>query len=110
VTSLSTDQRGFPRSIGLVPDIGAVEGIYNSAGIGTLTGTTQLSNGSVQFTFTNFTDTSYTVRASTNLSMPINSWSNLGFAEEMPAGSGQFQFIDQQASNYLQRFYRVQCP
>ena len=106
----ATDQRGFPRLIGAHVDIGAVEGIYNAAGPGQLTGMTRLGNGWTQFTFTNFTDTSFTVLASTNLTLPINLWTNLGPAAESPVGSGQFQFTDPQATNNVQRFYRVRSP
>jgi hypothetical protein len=106
-TAATTDQRGFPRPLGLAPDIGAVEGIYNAAGPGQLTGMTRLINGSTRFMFTNLTDASYTVLASTNVAMPINTWSNLGPAVESPIGSGHFQFTDPQATNYPQRFYLV---
>jgi hypothetical protein len=106
----ATDQRGFPRIIGAFPDIGAVEGIYNTNGPGRLTGMRRLGNGSSQFTFTNLTDASFTVLASTNLALPMNTWSNLGPVIESPIGSGQFQFTDPQATNFPQRYYRVRVP
>jgi hypothetical protein len=109
-TTLNHDQRGFPRPLGLAPDIGAVEGIYNSAGPGRLTGPTRLDNGSFQFGFTNYTDTSFTVLGTTNLALPLNRWWNLGATLEMPVGSGQFQFTDPQATNHAQRYYRVSSP
>jgi hypothetical protein len=109
-TSLTTDQRGFPRPLGLAPDIGSVEGVYNSAGPGILTGVTRLGNGSLKFGFTNFTDMNFTVLGSTNIALPMNLWSNLGAAVESPAGSGHYQFTDLQATNSPQRFYRVRWP
>ena len=48
--------------------------------------------------------------AGTNLAATANTWTNLGAATEMPAGSGLFQFTDHQALNYPQRFYRVSSP
>jgi alpha-tubulin suppressor-like RCC1 family protein len=109
-TTPATDQRGFPRPLGLAPDIGAVEGIYTTNGPGKLTGMTRLGNGSTRFTFTNYTDTSYTVLASTNVALPITTWTNIGPAVESPAGSGHFQFTDPQGTNNPQRFYRVSSP
>jgi hypothetical protein len=108
----TTDQRGtgYPRLVGAHVDIGAVEGVYNAAGPGKLTGPTCLGNGSFKFGFTNYTDISFTVLASTNLALPLNLWSNLGAAVEAPVGSGQFQFTDPQATNNAQRFYRVSSP
>jgi hypothetical protein len=50
------------------------------------------------------------VLAGTNLAATANTWTNLGAATEMPAGSGLFQFTDHQAPNYPQRFYRVSSP
>lgn len=109
-TAFATDQRGFPRIVGLFPDIGAVEGVFNPAGPGTLTGLTRLGNGQFRFGFTNYTDTSYTVLASTNLAAPLNNWFNLGPAVESPVGSGQFSFTDPQATNNPAQFYRVRSP
>jgi alpha-N-arabinofuranosidase len=67
-------------------------------------------NGSFSFAFTNFTGLNFTVLSTTNLALPVNAWSNLGAAVESPAGSGQFQFTDPQATNLVQRFYRVRSP
>jgi len=109
-TSFATDQRGYPRILGLRADLGAVEGIYVTNLPGKLTGMTHLGNGSTQFNFTNVTDASSTVLASTNLTLPLGAWATAGNAIETPAGSGQFQFTDLQATNYPQRFYRVRSP
>ena len=86
-STFSTDQRGFPRLLGAFPDIGAVEGIYNTNGPGKLAGLKRLGNGSTRFTFTNYTDGSSTVLASTNVALPLNLWTNLGPAVESPIGS-----------------------
>jgi len=109
-SDFTTDQRGFPRLIGAFPDIGAVEGIYNTNGPGKLTGLTRLGNGAIQFTFTNYTDASFTVLASTNLALPTSTWNILGHALESPIGSDQYPFTDPQATNITQRFYRVRMP
>jgi hypothetical protein len=109
-TTFTTDQRGYPRSAGLAPDIGAVEGVYNSAGPGTLKNVTRLGNGSVSFTLTNYSDMLFTVLASTNLALPLSQWSNLGTAVESPLGSGQYPFTDLQATNYSRRFYKATSP
>ena len=63
-----------------------------------------------QFSFTNLTGASFTVFATTNLAAPFNTWLNLGPAMETPPGSGQFQFTDSQATNYMMDFYRVTSP
>lgn len=91
-------------------DAGAVEGVHNVARPGRLTKPTQLGSGAFQFSFTNYTDTSHTVFASTNVARPLRTWWNIGAAVEMPAGSGQFHFTDLQATNDAQRFYRVSSP
>ncbi len=109
-TAFATDQRGFPRIVGLFPDIGAVEGVFNPAGPGTLTGLTRLGNGQFRFGFTNYTDTSYTVLASTNLAAPLNTWYILGPAVESPLGSGHFTFTDLNETNNPAGFYRVRSP
>jgi hypothetical protein len=109
-TSFATDQRGYPRTLGLAPDLGAVEGIYVTNVPGKLTGLTHLGNGATKFAFTNLSDASSTVLASTNLTLPLSAWPTAGYVMETPAGSGQFQFTDPQAANYPQRFYRVRSP
>src|SRR5262249_27753172 len=70
----------------------------------------KLGNGTFQFGFTNLTGASFRVFAGTNAAQPTAAWTMLGSAIESPAGSGQFQFTDSQATNYPQRFYRVQSP
>ena len=70
----------------------------------------KLGDGSFQFGFVNGSGPSYGVLANTNLAPPMNAWSNLGPATEMPSGSGLFQFTDHQAPNYPQRFYRISSP
>jgi len=109
-TGLTFDQSGFTRPLGLGPDIGAVEGIYNPSGPGRLTGASRLADRSFHFAFTNFTDYSFSVLASTNVDLPLALWSNLGPAVESPAGSGLFQFTDPQATNSIQRNFRVRWP
>jgi hypothetical protein len=109
-TAFTTDQRGFPRLIAPAPDIGAVEGVFNPAGPGMLTGPHRLAGGSFQFSFTNFSGMPFTVLASTNVTRPVTAWANLGTAVETPPGSGQFQFNDPQATNQPLRFYRVRTP
>ena len=109
-TTFATDQRGYPRSVGRAPDIGAVEGVYNPAGPGKLKNVTRLGNGSVSFTLTNYSDMSFTVLASTNVALPFGQWSNLGTAVESPLGSGQYPFTDLHATNYSRRFYKVASP
>ena len=108
----ANDQRGvgFPRLLGLAPDIGAVEGVFNAAGPGQLTCVTSLGNGSFQLAFTNFSDMSFTVLASATLALPNSAWTKLGPVVESPAGSGQYQFTDAQATNNARRFYRVHSP
>src|ERR1017187_1316793 len=70
----------------------------------------KLGDGSFQFGFINGSGPSYSVLAGTNLAATVNTWTHLGAATEMPAGSGLFQFTDHQAPNYPQRFYRVSSP
>jgi hypothetical protein len=69
-----------------------------------LTGAT-LGNGSFQLNFTNTPGTSYTVLASTNISLSVTNWTILGTTTEGVAG--QFQFTDSQANVNKLRFYSV---
>ena len=66
---------------------------------------TNLVNGNFQLNFTNTPGTSYTVLASTNISISITNWTILGTTTE--GNAGQFQFTDSQAANKPLRFYRV---
>jgi hypothetical protein len=115
-TSFTSDQRGFPRPTDgngdsiAVADIGAVEGVAYPDGPGVLSGVKKLGNGTFQFGFPHYSGRSFTVLAGTNLASPFDTWSNLGAVVEMPAGSGQYQFTDPEATNNPQRFYRVHSP
>jgi len=64
--------------------------------------------GALQFSFVENLGLSFTVLASTNASSSIAGWSVVGAATE--AAPTQYQFTDTQATNYLQRFYRVRSP
>ena len=94
----------------MAADIGAAEGIYNAAGPGKIKTIAKLGNGSLQLSFTNVTDAVFPVLATTNLSLSLSNWTQIGFAAESPVGSGQFPFTDTQATNYPQRYYRIRSP
>ncbi len=65
------------------------------------------SNGA-QFSFAGTPGATFTILGSTNIALPLSSWTVLGVATENPAG--QYNFADPQATNNLQRFYRVRSP
>jgi hypothetical protein len=69
-----------------------------------------LSDGRFQLSFTNLSGASFHILAGTNVAPSTNNWPTIGPAVETPPGSGQFQFTDPQATNFPQRFYRVQSP
>jgi hypothetical protein len=66
-----------------------------------------LENGIVEFAFTNIPNASFTILATTNLSLPLSEWPVVGTATESPPG--QYQFTDAQATNG-ERFYVVRSP
>ena len=71
-----------------------------------LTGMTVLSNGAWSLSFSNVAGAPFTVLGAVDLS--LSNWEVLGQAiETVP---GQFQFIDLEATNNTQRFYRVRSP
>jgi hypothetical protein len=107
--ALTIDQRGFPRRSGAHVDIGAVE-LQFASSPALLMGASLLGNGSFGFTFTNLPGGSFTVLTSTNIALPVNTWSNLGPALEMPPGSGHFQFNAPNAKSGALQFYRVRSP
>ena len=105
-----TDQRGLPRVVNGIVDVGAVEVQSASAAPIQISGAEILGDGSFQLSFSNLTGASFHVLAITNVVLPTSNWPTIGPAVETPPGSGQFQFTDPQATNLPQRFYRVKSP
>ncbi len=68
----------------------------------------RLANGSFRLNFNTLANTSFTVVATTNLALPLASWTVLGAATEFSTGT--YQYTDVQASTGQQRFYRVKSP
>jgi fibronectin type 3 domain-containing protein len=67
--------------------------------------------GGCGFCFTNAPSCGFTVYAATNLTTPFSNWTVLGHPIEITNGAcSQYQFTDSQASNKIQRFYRVSSP
>jgi len=107
----ATDQRGFTRVVKGIVDLGAVEvQVVVATEPPVLTDLTVLGNGSYQFAFTNLTGASFSVFATTNITLPAANWTFIGSASETPPGSGTFQFTDPGATNFPQRYYRVKSP
>ncbi len=113
-TTFTTDQRGYPRPVGLAADIGAVE-VQSPASSAPMLKNITLSGsgggggtGRFQFMFTNAPDSDFTVLTATNLALPLTNWTVLG--EVMQAAPGQYQFTDTGATNSPERFYRVVSP
>ena len=74
----------------------------------TLASARKLTDGSLQFAFTNNPGAQFTVLAATELLLPLADWTSLGGATEV--SPGQFQFTDPQPANNSRRFYRVRSP
>ena len=72
-----------------------------------LTGPQKLTNG-FRFAFTNSVGALFGVLTTTNVSLPLTSWTALGGVVEI--SPGQFQFTDPQVTNSPQRFYRAYAP
>jgi len=67
-----------------------------------------VTNGTVQFGFTNTPGGIFNVLATTNVSLPASNWTVLGNVLE--TADGQFHFSDAQAGSFPRRFYRVISP
>ena len=73
-----------------------------------ITSSAMLPGSTFQLGYTNTPGVAGTVLASTNVTLSVSNWNALGTAAEI--SSGQFQFADPQATNYLRRFYRIRSP
>ncbi len=73
-----------------------------------LTGLQVLGGNVFQFAFTNSPNASFTVLSSTNLELPLSSWTVIGTATNV--AGGQFQFTSQPVMNNSQLFYTVRSP
>lgn len=109
-SAFATDQRGRPRVINDIVDVGAVEVQLSPSTPIMISSAELFGDGTFQLSFSNVTGGSFSVLASTNLVLPISNWPLVGPVTETPPGSGQFQFTDAQATNHPQRFYRVRSP
>jgi len=69
---------------------------------------TTLPCGAFQFSFTNTPGATFTAWASTNVMLPLSSWTALGYVPEI--SSGQYQFTDTNAPASVRRFYCVSSP
>ena len=69
---------------------------------------TRAASGAFQFNFTNTPSLNFGVLATTNLSIPIANWPEIGIISD--SGVGQYQFSDIQATNYPSRFYELNPP
>ncbi len=68
----------------------------------------RLADGTFLFSFANVPGANFTVLSSSDPSVPVASWTPLGAATEV--SSGQYRFIDAQATNSSRCFYRVTSP
>jgi autotransporter-associated beta strand protein len=67
----------------------------------------KLTDKNISFTITGGIGQGYTVRATTNVALPLGSWSVLQ-SGSLP--SAPYTFTDLTATNYQQRYYRVSTP
>ena len=67
-----------------------------------------LGNGAFRFAFTNPAAATFTVLATTNISVPASNWTLLGTLTT--SGSGIYEFTDTNAVIYPRRFYQLRQP
>ena len=73
-----------------------------------LIGEVRHTNGVFQFEFTATPEATFTVVATTDISVPVSNWSIAGVATEVSPGF--YQFSDGQVTNHPQRYYRLRSP
>ncbi len=69
---------------------------------------TVLGGGVFQLNFANTNNATFSVLASTNISLPASNWTVLGTATNL--GGGLYQFTDPDATNYPSRYYKLRFP
>jgi WD40 repeat protein len=111
---LATGGQNYNNSGSVPPYLAAAELYLSSSSAGpilppmALVHAQILSNGSFQFAFTNPPSAVFSVLATTFPTLPSSEWMVLsGVTETSP---GHFQFTDSQATNFVQRFYRLRSP
>lgn len=90
-------------SYGVAYSMGATLTVIVPAVAATLGSPTYTTNNQFQFTVTGTAGTNYVVQVATNLSPPTT-WISL-FTNASP-----FTFVDSNAQNFPQRFYRAYAP
>jgi hypothetical protein len=95
-------------SVNGISSVGSVVNVIAPVPVPTTLAAPRIVGGSLRFTFTNNPGTIFGVLATTNLSLPLNSWSKLGGVVE--TAPGQFQFTDTQGISKPQRFYVIRAP
>jgi hypothetical protein len=103
-------QGSGPRTI-----VVAATGYSTAAVVQTIAGVTpptldpvSLSGGEFNFTFTSTPSLSFTVFGSTNVTLPLSQWQNLGHPTESPAGS--YRFTDPKAATNTMSYYSIRQP
>jgi hypothetical protein len=92
-----------PTSIAIFPSLN----LWSATAI-TLNNPLTTPSGTFRFDFTDNPGLAFTVLGTTNGSSPLTNWTILGSVTEV--STGLYQFIDSQATNGSQRFYRIVAP
>ena len=82
--------------------------VSNLDGQPVLAGAAVPAPGQFSFQFAGNPNGNYSVLATTNLILPLADWTTLGAATLV--SNNLFQYMDQHATNYPQRFYKLRSP
>jgi sugar lactone lactonase YvrE len=91
-----------PTSIAIFPGLN----VWSATGIN-LSNPQTTSNGAFQFVFSDNPGLAFMALGTTNAAKPLTNWTMLGGVTEV--SPGQYQFSDPQATNTVQRFYRIRA-